>query len=86
MNYSPLGVGAAKFNEAVGFTRNVSDVYPVGGGFIEPFAMGGSAPIRKPLVSGQGFSLAEVRLPERHRFRLADARPIKQEIPFPIRK
>ncbi len=73
MNYSPLGVGSAKFNEAVGFTRNESDIFPVGGGFIEPFAMGGSAPIRTPMVTDKGFSLAEVRLPERHRFRLADA-------------
>lgn len=73
MNYSPLGVGSAKFNEAEGFTGNLTDKFPVGGGFIEPFAMGGSAPIRTPTVTDKGFSLAEVRLSERHRFRLADA-------------
>ncbi|MGH1437255.1 MAG: hypothetical protein ACRBG0_22640 [Lewinella sp.] len=73
MNYSPLGVGSAKYNEATGQSGNLTDKFPVGGGFIEPYAMGGSSPIHAPEVIDKTLSLAEVRLSEHHRFRLADA-------------
>lgn len=73
-NYSALGVGSAKFNEISldeGFEGVVK--FPVGGGFIEPFAMGGSGPLQPLVPCGDKRKCAEIELQKRHKFRLADA-------------
>lgn len=73
-NYSPLGVGLAKFQE-ISVNKEIEGIinYPVGGGFIEPYAMGGSAPIGATAPCGNVNHCATIELPTMHKFRLADA-------------
>lgn len=67
-NYTPLGVGSAKYHPV-----NGDGGYTIGGGFIEPFAMGGSAPISGIKTNSNGETYAEVRVKEEDRFTLDDA-------------
>ncbi|PHN05209.1 hypothetical protein [Flavilitoribacter nigricans] len=77
-NYSPLGVGATQFrNITFDQEKTGEHDFSVGGGFIEPFAMGGTAPLQPPAVCederGRQRLCAEIKLHPKRRFRLADA-------------
>ena len=72
-NYSPLGIGAARYLNVTAANEFGKFTFPVGGGFIEPFAMGGTAPTKPISPCGVGHDCADIKLNPHRRFRLADA-------------